>query len=311
MDIPWITDRQVQEVISLTDAIEAVARSIVRETKGNAGDIAKTMTTWGPASSAHALGAYDGGADLVAFKTWVNTPAGASALMTLFDMSAGRARAVLEAGALGALRTAAVTGLATRLMSDPSASELALIGSGRQALRQVEAICAVRPIRRVRVWSRSEDRRIGFAAAVRDTLGIDATATATLAEAVDSAPIVTLITRAIEPFLSRGLLATGTHLNAVGAILPNNAEFDPALLEESDLTVVDNFVNAQRASRELNEYYGVDWSAVSTLGDLLTEKAHRPSQPRLTVFKGLGMGLADLAVAATALEAITGQGAPA
>ncbi|MEU1997985.1 ornithine cyclodeaminase family protein [Nocardia gamkensis] len=311
MNVPWITDQQVRENISIVQAIEAVSRSLAREVQGNARDIPKTMTTWGPASSAHALGAYDAGAQLVAFKTWVNTPAGASALVTLFDALAGRATAVLEAGALGTLRTAAVSGLATQLMSAPEASEMALIGSGRQALRQVEAVCAVRPIRRVRVWSRSEEGRIRLADAVRSDLGIDAVATTTLAEAVDRAPIVTLITRAVEPFLHRGLLSPGAHLNAVGAILPSNAEFEPELLSDSDLTVVDSITNAQRSSRELIEYYGQDWSAVSTLGDLLTAPIQRPPQPRLTVFKGLGMGLADLAVASLALDAVTREGAPA
>lgn len=309
MNVPWITEQQVHERVSILDAIESVTRSITREVDGTARNIPKTMTTWEPASSAHALGAYDEGAGLVAFKTWVNTPAGASALMTLFDATTGTPRAVLEAGALGSLRTAAVSGLATRLMSAPDASELALIGSGRQALGQVAAVCAVRPITRVRVWSRSENSRTGFAATVRENLGIDAVATPTLAEAVDGAPIVTLITRATEPFLPRGLLSPGTHLNAVGAILPGNAEFDPALLADADLTVVDSIANARRSSRELTEYYGEDWARVKTLGDLLTGAVVRPLHPALTIFKGLGMGLADLAVAATVLESTNREGA--
>ncbi|MFI9534354.1 ornithine cyclodeaminase family protein [Nocardia fusca] len=311
MNVPWITDQQVQERISMQQAIEALSRTLAREAEGRACDIPKTMTTWGAASSAHALGAYDANAGLVAFKTWVNTPAGASALMTLFDADAGQATAVLEAAALGTLRTAAVSGLATDLMSAADASQMALIGSGRQALRQVEAVCAVRPIRRVRIWSRSEQGRSRLAAQVQERLGIEAKATATLAEAVAAAPIVTLITRASEPFLFRGMLAAGTHLNAVGAILPANAEFDPALLGDSDLTVVDSLANARRSSRELTEYYDQDWSAVRTLGDLLTATAKRPEHPRLTVFKGLGMGLADLAVASAVLDAGTRQGASA
>ncbi|MDV7243492.1 MULTISPECIES: ornithine cyclodeaminase family protein [Rhodococcus] len=309
MNVPWITEQQVQEKVSISDAIEAIAGSLTREVDGTARNIPKTMTTWEPASSAHALGAYDEGGGLVAFKTWVNTPEGASALLTLFDATTGTPRAVLEAGALGALRTAAVSGLATRLMSAPDAAELAVIGSGRQALGQVAAVCAVRPIARVRVWSRSESSRIGFAATVRDTLGVDAVTAPTLAEAVDGAPIVTLVTRATEPFLSPGVLSAGTHLNAVGAILPHTAEFDPALLADSDLTVVDSLANARRSSRELTEYYGEDWAPVKTLGDLLTGAVVRPLNPALTIFKGLGMGLADLAVAATVLESTHREGA--
>jgi alanine dehydrogenase len=296
--IPFITEREVAEQVSLTDVIDSVGRVVEAEARGAAMNIPKTMATWGPASSAHALGAQDSDNKLVVFKTWVNTPRGASAVLTLFDSDTGAALAVIEAGTLGALRTAAIAGLATRLMSDPEADEMAIIGTGRQASRQVAAVAAVRPIKRVRVWSPREDSRERFAREVREGLEIEAQAESSLAAAVDGAPVVTLITRASEPFLGCGLLSEGAHLNAVGAILPRNAEFDPALLARADLAVVDNMENARRSSREFNAFYGDDWSRVVTLGDLVTGEIVRPESPRLTIFKGLGMGLSDLAAAA-------------
>lgn len=300
--IPFITEAQVTEYVSLPAVIDSISRVVQAESRGAACNIPKTMTTWGPASSAHALGARDEDNNLVAFKTWVNTPGGASAILTLFDAETGAALAVMEAGVLGALRTAAIAGLATRLLSDPASDELAIIGTGRQALRQVAAAAAVRPITRVRVWSPRENSREKFAGTVRETLDIEARAETSLAAAVDGAPLVTLITRASEPFLRRGMLTDGAHLNAVGAILPRSAEFEPSLLADVDLAVVDNVDNARRSSREFNEFYGEDWSSVSTLGDVLTGKVTRPPTPRLTVFKGLGMGLSDLAAASIVLD---------
>lgn len=296
--IPFITEHEVAEQVSLNAVIDSVGRVVEAEARGVAVNIPKTMTTWGTASSAHALGAHDSENNLVAFKTWVNTPRGASAVLTLFDSDTGAALAVIEAGTLGALRTAAIAGLATRLMSDPEADEMAIIGTGRQALRQVAAVAAVRPIRRVRVWSPREDSRERFAVEVQEGLALEAQAETSLAAAVEGVPVVTLITRASEPFLGRGLLADGAHLNAVGAILPRNAEFDSTLLARADLAVVDNMENARRSSREFNEFYGDDWSRVATLGDLVIGKVARPGSPRLTIFKGLGMGLSDLAAAA-------------
>jgi alanine dehydrogenase len=301
--LPWLTDDDVRALVPLTDAIPAVAAIIQREVDGTARAIPKAMTTWEPSSAAHALGAYDECAGLVGFKTWVNTPQGAAALMTLFRSTDGSAVAVMEAVAIGLIRTASVAGIATRLMSDPGATELAIIGSGRQALLQVAAVAAVRPLTRVRVWSPRESSRTAFAATIRAELGLEATASDTLEDALRGAPIVTLITRAKEPFLPPNLLARGAHLNAVGAILPQSAEFDSAILADSDLTVVDNLENARRVSRELRDHYADDWTGVRTLGEMISGAMERPPSPSLTVFKGVGVGLGDLAVAALALEA--------
>jgi ornithine cyclodeaminase len=292
-----LTETDIAELVSLADVIDAVDAAVRREASGQARNIAKTMTTWGPAHSGHALGAVDTTEQLLAFKTWVNTPEGASALLTLFDTATGQLVATMTAGTLGALRTAAITGLATRLLAAPDADELAVLGAGRQALRQVEAINLVRPLRAVRVWSRDAQRRTDFARTVADTLGIVTVAADSVEDATRDTPMVTAITRAQKPFLRSEHLASGAHLNAVGAILPANAEFDPRLLADATLVVVDNIDNARRSSRELREFFRDDFSSVHTLGELATGALPRPPMPALTVFKGLGMGLADLAAA--------------
>ncbi|TCK21132.1 ornithine cyclodeaminase family protein [Pseudonocardia endophytica] len=293
------TEDDVRAQVTMAQAIGSVERILTHEATGAAWNLDKTMATWpvGDArGSAHALGAVDRDADLAVFKTWVNTPSGASALMTLFAASDGATLGVAEAGTAGALRTAAVSGVATRRLSDPDADELAVLGAGRQALRQVEAVAAVRPLRLVRVWNRTRDRAESLAGQVRDELGLEARVAATVEDATRDAPVVTLVTRAAEPFLRGEHLAVGAHLNAVGAILPSHAEFEPALLDDAAPVVVDSEENARRASRELREHDR--WDAVHTLAELVTDKVTRPAEPRCTVFKPMGMGLSDLAVAA-------------
>ncbi|MDQ0771626.1 alanine dehydrogenase [Streptomyces aurantiacus] len=286
--------------LRLPQAIDSLERVLTHEADGTAWNLDKTMASW-PAGagrgSAHALGAVDRDSDLAVFKAWVNTPSGAGALMTIFSATDGTLLGAAEAGAAGALRTAAVSGLATRWLADPAADELAILGAGRQALRQVEAVAAVRPVRRVRVWNRTAVKAAELAGQVREHLGLDAVAVRSVAEATAGTPIVTLITRAAEPFLCPEHLAPGAHLNAVGAILPSHAEFHHELLDKADLTVVDSESNARRGSRELREHYGDDWSPVRTLAEVVTGKATRPDRPFRTVFKGMGMGLSDLAVA--------------
>lgn len=298
-------EADVRSALDLTTVIDAVEAAVAAEAAGTARNIAKTMTTWDPASSAHALGAVDRTDDLVAFKSWVNTPGGAAAIVTVFDAADGRLLAAVEAGALGALRTAAVSGVATRWLAAPGADTLAVAGTGRQALRQVQAVTLVRPVHEVRVWSRDAGHRAAFAARVADELGIAATAASSLPEAVAGAGIVTLVTRATQPFLGAEHVPAHAHVNAVGAILPANAEFDPALLAGVQLAVVDNLANARSSSRELREHYGEDWSTVHTLGEIVTGKAERSqSDARPTLFKGLGMGLADLAAVTAFLRIV-------
>lgn len=292
------TEADVRATVDVADVIESLTEVLAHEVAGTAWNLDKAVATWpvdGATGSAHALGAVDLESDLAVFKTWVNTPAGASALMTLFEASDGRTLGVTEAGAAGSLRTSAISGVATRLMADPAADELAVLGAGRQAFRQVEAVAAVRGLRRVRVWNRTAAGAEELAERVRTGLGLPAVAVPELGDAIQDCPIVTLITRAAQPFLDLADLAEGAHLNAVGAILPSHAEFVPSSLAVSAFTVVDSEPNARRASRELREFD--DWAAVHTLGELITGKTARPERPRLTVFKGMGMGLSDLAVA--------------
>jgi alanine dehydrogenase len=302
--VPFWSEADVRDAVGLDSVIEAVESTLRAAADGMARNITKSMTTWLPASSAHAVGAVDLSRSLVAFKTWVNTPCGAAATMTVHDAGDGHLVAALQAGVLGALRTAAVSAVATRWLAAPGADELAILGTGRQALAQVQAVQAVRPLRRVRVWGRDPERRAAFAERVREASGLEVTAVTSVAAAVDGVPVVTLVTRATEPVLPAGVLAPGAHLNAVGAILPANAEFDPQLLATSRLTVVDDVDSARRSSRELREFYGEDWSPVRTLAEVVTRAVAPAAGPGPTVFKGLGMGLSDLAAVTAFLRAV-------
>jgi ornithine cyclodeaminase len=302
--VKFWTDEQVRSNTTVAQVIDSLERVLTHESAGTAWNVDKTMTAW-PAdpgtASAHALGAVDQAGDLVVFKTWVNTPTGAAALMTMFSAADGTPRGVAEAGAAGALRTAAASGLATKWLADAAADELCVLGAGRQARRQVEAVAAVRPLRRVRLWNRTAAKAHALSEEIRSATGLETAVADSIEEATADCPIVTLITRADEPFLHQHHLAVGAHLNAVGAILPSHAEFDTEILRAAALTVVDNEPNARRGSRELRDYFGAaqdaDWSQVHTLAEVVTGAIDRPSSPRCTVFKGMGMGLSDLAVA--------------
>lgn len=305
-DFLWISEHDVVELVSLADAIDAVAGAFTNEAKGVAQNLAKTMATWGDGHTLHAVGAIDEGAGLVATKTWAHTAGGATPLVEVWEAETGRLLAVIEAFALGQLRTGSVSGLATRWLSRPDASRFAIIGTGKQALAQVAAVANVRSLEEVRVHSRSSENRERFAQTVRGHgFAASVRATDSVAEAVDGADIVTTVTRAREPFLTGDMLAHETHINAVGAISPERRELDQSVLDRCGVVVADSVVAARNLAVELGPV-----SEIVPLAAVAAGSYARGDD--LSVFKAMGVGLADLALAAIVLERAraAGRGRP-
>src|SRR5687768_12165366 len=199
MTVRWISELEVVEALTLPRAIAAIERALAREAVGAAKTMLKTHLAWGEGHTLHAIGGVDG--DLAGTKTWAHTAGGANPLLIVWDSETGERRAVIEAFALGQLRTAAMSGLATRLLADPATSVVAIAGTGKQALPQVTALVTVLPVRTVRIFGRDADRRAAMARRVRDELGVEAVECASMAEAADGAGVITTATRATEPFL--------------------------------------------------------------------------------------------------------------
>jgi alanine dehydrogenase len=273
--------------------------------------VTKALGTWGDGNSMHALGSMFPSAGYVGFKTWANTKHGAGAIFELFDAETGALLAVIEAGLLGQLRTSGISGLATRWLAKPNASEMALIGTGRSALLQVAAVAAVRPLKRLRVFSPTAEHRQAFVKNAASLLAFDVVEAETLRDATRGAEIVTIMTRAREPFFSAADLDTGSHLNAVGAILPKFGEFQQDVFDRASLVVVDHIPNAKVASFEFRQRYdggGGSWDDVKELCAVIASKTTRPADADVTLFKALGMGISDLSVAKMVYERARARG---
>jgi ornithine cyclodeaminase len=326
----WITESDVVSMMDMPAAIRALEAGLRAEARGAAINMTKTHVAWpvgetsprkaGVDSSPsqgtlHAIGAAFPDDGFVGTKTWAHTPQGATPLVILYDSGTGALRAVIEAFAMGQLRTGAASGVATRMLARVDAAELAIVGTGKQALAQVAGVHVVRPLERVRVFGRDADRRRRFAERVKADLGLHVVEAASVAEAVNGAPIVTAITRAREPFLFAAMLARGAHLNAVGAIVPTGAEVAGDVLARCTRIVADSPEQARRLSRELIEFYGDDaagWETVRRLADLVANGAHRTAADDLTLFKSLGMGVSDLSLGIEVYKTAcrTGAGRP-
>ena len=305
----WITEADVCTVMDLQDSIDALERGLALEADGNAQNMTKAQTVW-PHGSLNVTGAQFLGEGLAGAKVWTNARGGAAPLVIMHSSEDGRIVAIVEAFALGQMRTAALSAVATKWCAHEDADEMAIMGSGHQALPQVAAVARVRRLKRVRLWSRTPAHRDAFARLIRDSFDVEVMNCDRVAQAAKQCPIITTFTRAREPFLTADMLSPGTHLNAGGAILPTHAEIAQDVFRRCDRIVCDNLAQVQSGSRELREYVdnGGHWDRVIPLCRLVKERAPRPRDADIPVYKFMGMGVADLAAAAEVYRRARAQG---
>jgi ornithine cyclodeaminase len=219
----------------------------------------------------------------------------------VFEAEHGCLTSIVDASAITAIRTAAVSGVATRLLAREDAEELAILGSGVQAHAHVNAMLAVRQIGRVRVWSPNPDHLKLFVRNICEKQDISVTPTSNAQDAVKGADIVCTTTSAREPVLMGEWLAPGVHINAVGSSIPLARELDTEAVAKSRL-----FVDRRESTvNEAGDYLiprkeGIigDHHIQGEIGEILSGKiAGRQSEREITLFKSLGLAVEDIASA--------------
>ena len=219
----------------------------------------------------------------------------------LFEAKHGQLLAIMDATTITAIRTAAVSGAATRLLARTDADDLAILGSGVQARTHLAAMLHSRPIQKVRVWSRDAEHSQRFAERESKRHGIPVSAVATVQEAVKEADIICTTTSAREPVLKGEWITPGTHINAVGSSVAFARELDSAAVKnarlfvdrrESTLNEAGDFLLARK------EGIVDDSHIAGEIGDLIIGQIDgRRSSDEITLFKSLGLGIEDLAAA--------------
>jgi ornithine cyclodeaminase/alanine dehydrogenase-like protein (mu-crystallin family) len=207
----------------------------------------------------------------------------------------------MNASAITAIRTASVSGLATRLLACEEAHDCAIIGAGVQARTHLAAMLCVRPIRRVRVASRTLSNAQKFAAECASDVHIMIEPMATVEEAVRGADLIVTATTATEPILRREWIAPGAHLNLVGAYTPTTREVDTATIAAARVFV-------DRRESALNEagdiLLPIQEGAIrpdhirAEIGEVLVgSQSGRTAPDEITLFKSVGLPVEDVAAA--------------
>lgn len=234
-------------------------------------------------------------------------------LVLLFEAEHGRPVALLDAAEITAIRTAAASGLATKLLSKPEAGDLALLGAGEQARSHLAAMLTVRALRRVRIWSRDGAKAAEFARLEGAKHRITIETSPTAREAVLDADIICTVTKARDPILLGEWLAPGVHLNVVGSSIAAAAEIDTPAVVKSRF-----FVDCRDSTRnEGGEYLRALEAGAIRADHILAEigevangsQAGRRSPSDVTLYKSLGIAPQDLASAHHVLQKARAAGA--
>ena len=319
MQVRILSGAQIKALLPMTDCIQVMRSTMIAISEGRARIPLRTVM---PVSNGF-LGNMPGylaepecfGVKLLSLFPG-NPAVGLSShlgLVLLFEPEHGLPVAMLEAAELTAIRTAAVSGLATRLLSREDAGDLAILGSGEQARSHLEAMLAVRSLRRVRVWSRTAAHAAAFAAEQGALHGLAIEVAASPRKAVTGANLICTVTGSPDPILRGDWIAPGAHLNVVGASRIAAAEVDTATVAKARFFVDFRDLGEERGWRiaPLQVEAGVVTAdhVLGEIGEVASGAvAGRLGADDVTLFKSLGVSAEDLAAAHFVLRRAEAEG---
>lgn len=229
------------------------------------------------------------------------------ALVTVLDPRTGAPKAILDGTYLTALRTGAVSGLATRYLARHDTHVLTIIGAGGQAASQIEAVCAVRPIQTVNIISRGDSAAtLAARLSATDPSRRYVAANATREAALRVADVIVTSTASTSPLFDGAWVKEGAHVNAIGAYRPDMCEVDASLLRRSAVYVDQRAAALEEAGDLLIPSASGEWSMDSVRGDLAELVLGRVTADpqRTTLFKSCGLAVEDIAAAAAIVAAL-------
>jgi len=305
----FLREEDVIRLLPINEAIEMVEQGFKEQGNGTGVNLPRERAQAGTIGVTMMVAAL-GERGVAGFKTM----GAGKPLVLLYGGEPRQLLAVMEAGSLGQIRTGAASGVATRYMARENASSVGMIGTGNQAITQLSAVCAVRPIQTIKAYSRTQERREEFCRTMSDSLGIQVLPVSSAQEAVQGTDIAIAITnvRTLEPVIIGDWLEPGMHINAAGANSLARRELDDAAVMRCSIIAADAVDQAKIECADLVMPIDsgiLSWDAVLELGQVVTGKASgRASANDITLFESQGIALEDVAVAAHIFERAKTEG---
>jgi len=311
MPVLLLTEDDVRQILTMDMALAAVEEGLRKLALDEVQNVPRARSQTDHAML-HVMSASAKSLGIMGYKAYTTSRRGAQFHVALFDGKSGALLSLMQADYLGQMRTGAASGVATEFMARPDASEVGLFGSGKQARTQLLAVCKVRKVRRVQVYSPSAEHRQRFAAEMSELCHTEVQAVPRPELAAEDKDIVITATNSREPVLNGHWLAEGTHLNVVGSNFLGKAEIDAGAVRRCDSIVVDSKDQARLEAGDFTqalEEGSIHWADVHELGQVIvgrfTGRAHAQD---VTLFKSLGIAIEDVAVAARVYAAAQAKG---
>jgi ornithine cyclodeaminase/alanine dehydrogenase-like protein (mu-crystallin family) len=301
----YLNEQHAAQFVDLPSAVAAVRAAFVAQARGEAVNIPRTRLEFGE----RRLNLMAGGGrapDRYALKSY-----GSSTYHTLLYSAEQGLLAIMEANLLGQIRTGAASAIATQAMARPDAGKVGLIGAGRQARTQIHALHCVRCVSEVAVFARDRAKQAAFCKQLTSELALPVRAAGSAEEAVRGADIVVTATNSSTPVLMCEWLAPGTHVNAMGANAPSRRELDPEIVLRAAMVVTDDIAQAKAEAAEfidLARAGRLDWNDLVPLHRIVASPGFRRDRDAITLFKSLGVGLEDLAIASLLYDRAAASG---
>jgi ornithine cyclodeaminase/alanine dehydrogenase-like protein (mu-crystallin family) len=301
-----ISEAEVRQVLTMPMALEAVEEISRKQATGEVLVHPRRRFELSSGGFFHYMAAADFTAGFLAMKQYTFVRGKIRFLVPLYEIATGDLVAMIEADYMGQLRTGAASGVATKYLARRDASVAAIIGSGGQARTQLEAIAAVRRLKSARVYGRDPERRKKFAEEMSLRIGVPVEPANSSSEAAQGAHILCTATTASHPVITGADLASGVHINAIGANHAHKRELDSEAVAGADVIVVDSIDQSRQEAGDLIIAFKGDetcWTGVKKLSDVVAGKGPgRTSDTEVTLFKSNGIASWDLAVAMQVYE---------
>ena len=301
MSVLLLNEEEVRQLLTIDDALEAVEQGLRKMALDEAFNIPRSRVQTDHAML-HVMSAAAKSLGFMGYKAYSTSRKGAQFVVGLHDGKSGALLALIQADYLGQMRTGAASGVATKYMARPDAAAVGLFGTGKQARSQVQAVCKVRRVSRVHVYSPSEEHRRRFAEEMSTVCETEVVAVSHPELAARDMDIVITATTSREPVLHGAWVAQGTHINAVGSNFLGKSELDPETVRRCNVVVVDSRDQARLEAGDFVqplENGSLRWAEVRELGQVIVGRfSGRPHSHDITLFKSLGLAIEDVAVAA-------------
>jgi len=298
----YIKEKTVQEILDVRTTVDLLEEAMKSLSTGKGfNSPRKRLPTSYSGGNLHFMAASWPEKGIAGHKSYVVTKGKATFVVLLYSTEGEGLLAIIEANLLGQIRTGAASGLASKYLANTNSKKLAIIGSGFQALTQIEAINSQFNLEQINVYSKTKENRENFSNKMSKKLNIEVKPFDSSEEATEDCDIISLITNSSIPVITEKQINSGIHINAAGGNSWLRSEISSNALNKFDFVSCDDLEQAKTECKELMEATEkgiISWNNVNELSSVIDGKiTGRKKYQDITLYESLGIAMQDIAAA--------------